>query len=357
MQSSSRRRLLSNGLSLASAGVLGALLPRISFAADRIVVTDPGGATQQAYANSFYKPFEKETGIAVAYSARPNLAVGQLKSMVMTNNMEWDLTYLTDFLVQTAVKGDLLDTIDYSGMDKALLAQMLPGTVTPYSAGGVMYGTVLGYNTTIWKTSASAPSNWADFWDVKRFPGKRSMMGMGYGPMEEALLADGVPRDKIYPIDVPRALAKLDQIRPHIDVWTTSSAQQYQLLVNNEVDLLQGFANRITAAVADGAKTGIQWQDGRINLESWVIPKGAKNRPTVLKFIEYALDARRQANAFVGSGPTNGQAVGLLTPEQSIAIPTDPRNFPRMYRADAKWIAENQAALTAKWTEWRARQA
>ena len=350
-----RREIMRGGLSLASASALAGVMPSVAPAAGRIVLTDPGGSTQAAYITAYYKPFEQETGNSVAYAARPNLAMGQLKSMVLANNVEWDLTYLADYLVELAVKDGLLDQIDYSKMDAKLLAEMLPGTAGPYVVGGAMYGTVQGYSTKIWAVG-QGPQTWADFWDVKRFPGRRSMIGFAYGPMEQALLADGVPRDKLFPLDVPRALAKLDEIRPHVTVWTSSSAQQHQLLVNQEVDLIQGFANRIQAAIDDGAQAAVQWQDGSINHEGWVIPKGAKNRELALKFIEFSLDAKRQAASVTGSGPTNSRATEFLPPAKAKTLPTFPENFAKLYRPDAKWLAENQTELQAKWTEWKAKR-
>jgi putative spermidine/putrescine transport system substrate-binding protein len=350
-----RRQLLQGGLSLASAGALAGLAPSRAFAAEKIVLTDPGGSTQAAYAKAFYKPFEETTGVTVAYAARPNLAMGQLKSMVLANNVEWDVTYLTDYLVELAVKDGLLEQLDYSKMDQKVLAEMLPGTVTPYMAGGAMFGTVQGHSTKKWP-APEGPQNWADFWDVKRFPGRRSMIGFGYGPMEQALLADGVTRGKLYPLDVKRALAKLDEISSHVTVWTSASAQQHQLLVNQEVDLIQGFANRIQAAIDDGAPAEIQWQDGSINNEGWVIPKGAKNRELALKFIEFTLDAKRQAESVAGSGPTNSRATDFLPPAKAKTLPTYPANFAKMYRVDAKWVAENQTELQARWTEWKAKK-
>lgn len=332
-------------------------MPKASPASGRIVLTDSGGSTQQAAAKAYYKPFEEQTGVTVAFSARPNVAMGQLKAMVMANNVEWDLTSLTDFLIERAAKDGLLDEIDFSRMDKSLLDQMLPGTVTPYSAGGVMFGTVMGYDTRKFSKDA-APQSWADFWDVKRFPGRRSMIGFSYGPMEQALLADGVSPDKLYPIDIRRALAKLDEIREHITVWTSASAQQHQLAVNQEVDLIHGFASRIQAGINDGAPFAIQWRQGSLSSERWVIPKGAKNRDLVLKFIEFALDPKRQSivSMITGNGATNSRAIDHMPPERARILPTHPDNLAVMYRTNAAWLAENQPELLAKWTEWRARR-
>lgn len=345
-----RRSMMKAGVSLAAM----VSIPSIGRANNTLVVTDPGGSTQELFIPGFYKPFEEATGIHVAYSARPNQAMGQLKSMVLANNVEWDVTYLSDYLANVAIAENLLDPIDTSGMKPELLEEMLPGTVTEYIAGGSMYGTVIGYSTDLWPDEASGPQNWADFWDVERFPGRRSMIGSGYGPIEQALLADGVPRDQLYPLDLDRAYSKLDEIRPHVTVWTTASAQQHQLLVNGEVDLIHGFANRIIAAIDDGASAAIQWRDGSVTHEGWVIPRGAKNRELALQFIEFALDAQRQSVAHTTAGPTNSKATSHMDPEVASRLPTHPDNFAEAFQTNAKWLAENQEELTERWTRWRA---
>src|SRR3989442_1490871 len=43
-----------------------------------------------------------------------------------------------------------------------------------------------------------------------------------------ALVADGVPPDKVFPMDVDRAFRKLDQIKPHVKVWWTQGNQSQQ---------------------------------------------------------------------------------------------------------------------------------
>jgi putative spermidine/putrescine transport system substrate-binding protein len=58
---------------------------------------------------------------------------------------------------------------------------------------------------------------------VKGFPGTRALRNDPQTVLEAALLADGVPRDKLYPLDVDRAFKKLEQIKPDIAVWWTSA--------------------------------------------------------------------------------------------------------------------------------------
>lgn len=44
----------------------------------------------------------------------------------------------------------------------------------------------------------NGPSNWAEFWDLENFPGKRGMHGKVNYNLEAALMADGVPMADIY---------------------------------------------------------------------------------------------------------------------------------------------------------------
>ena len=53
-----------------------------------------------------------------------------------------------------------------------------------------------------------------------------------------ALIADGVPMEKLYPIDANRAFKKLEQLKPHVLVWWNSGAQSVQILQDGEVDMV-----------------------------------------------------------------------------------------------------------------------
>ena len=56
--------------------------------------------------------------------------------------------------------------------------------------------------------------------DTKKFPGKRTFYKWSApGVIEIALLADGVPADKLYPLDLDRAFKKLDTIKSDIVWW------------------------------------------------------------------------------------------------------------------------------------------
>ncbi len=58
------------------------------------------------------------------------------------------------------------------------------------------------------------------------FPGPRTLADQkaGGAELEFALLADGVPKDKLYPIDVQRALKSLDRIKKNVVKWWDTGA-------------------------------------------------------------------------------------------------------------------------------------
>ena len=64
----------------------------------------------------------------------------------------------------------------------------------------------------------NGPSNWAEFWDLENFPGKRGMHGKVNYNLEAALMADGVPMQEVYDTlatdeGTARAWAKLGENR------------------------------------------------------------------------------------------------------------------------------------------------
>ena len=67
-----------------------------------------------------------------------------------------------------------------------------------------------------WRRTRRRRRTGADFWNVKDFPGKRSLPNFPAYMLPAALMADGVTADKLYPIDLDRAFKRLDKIKKDI---------------------------------------------------------------------------------------------------------------------------------------------
>lgn len=349
MQSSNQtRRTL---LKAMGSGLASLALPLPALAASKqIVVADPGGPYTKAYRKAFYDPFEKETGVKVIGVARESQPLAQFTAMVQTRNYIWDVVTLT--LSQDIPILEERGLLEPIGLKAADFPGVMPEAVTPNWLGVDVYATVLGYRAD--KFAKNHPTTWADFWNVEKFPGRRCLRQSPIDTLEEALMADGVPIDKLYPLDVDRAFKSLDRIRPHISSWWSSSAQSMQLLQSGEIDMISLWNGRAQAAIDGKAPVGINWNQGLYSIEGWGIPKGTPRSEEAKAFVKFCGDAKRQA-AFtddLGYGPTNLQSYQYIAPERAAILPTAPANLKGMVLPSPAWWKENRDKVTERFNTW-----
>ena len=342
-----RRRILHGAGALAVAGALP-LAARAQ--AKQIVVSDPGGPYTTAYREAFYDPFEKATGIKVVSVARESQPVAQFAAMVQTKNYVWDVTTLTlsADIPYLEAKG-LLEPIGLKASD---YPDVMPEAIAPNWLGVDVYSTVLAYRAD--KFKGNGPTSWADFWDVKKFPGRRSLRRSPLDTLEQALLADGVPLDKLYPLDVDRAFKSLDRIKPHVNIWWTSGAQAMQAIQSGDVDMISTWNGRAQAAKDAGAPVTIVWNEGLYSIEGWGIPKGTPRADAAKQFVRFCADAKRQAllTRTLAYGPTNRKAFEAISKDRATLLPTAPDNIRDMRLPSPQWWEENRQKVTERFNSW-----
>ena len=174
----------------------------------QIVVNDSGGDMQNAMRQAFYNEYEKRYGIKIVSTSPVDL--GKMRAMVQSGNVEWQVTEIDGESALLAERSGLLEPLDLKIIDLSQFPKHLQSRKFVFPKG--VYATVMGYRTDVFP-EGKRPQSWADFWDVQKFPGPRSMRNDPADNLEFALLADGVPLDKIYPIDVDRAFRKMDRSR------------------------------------------------------------------------------------------------------------------------------------------------
>ncbi|MGO4736734.1 ABC transporter substrate-binding protein [Bosea sp. 2KB_26] len=335
---------------IGSGALAAALAFKPSFAQDvTIVVNGSGGALATMITKIFEEPFTRDTGIKVRATAPVSLP--KLKAMVESGNVEWDLTELNGDDVVTATKAGWLAKIDYSIIDPD---NKLPAIAKqPTAMVRASYSTVIAFRTDKFG-KGKTPQSWADFWDVKAFPGPRSLENSPKGNLEFALLADGVSPDKLYPLDIDRAFKKLDQLKPHIPVWWTNGAQHVQLLIDGEVSMTSCWNGRITPLRNEGKPVDITFKGGALMLSFLAIPKGAKHPTEAMRFMKARMDPAASAE-FVKLVPYPGFVPGmmeLLDPAFAATLPTSPENAAVQFEFNSAWWAENLDAVTTRWNEW-----
>jgi len=197
-------------------GLLGsAAMPAL---ADYVTVISFGGANKQAQEAAFYKPFKEVTGNAVVHGSY-NGDLAKLKRMVEISHVSWDVVEVEAPELARGCEEGLFMKLDPKTLGNT--ADFVPGAVQPCGVGIFVWTTLLAYNQS---KLQGTPSSWADFWDTKKFPGKRGLRWGAKYSLEFALMADGVAPKDVYKVlatndGVDRAFRKLDELKPNINWW------------------------------------------------------------------------------------------------------------------------------------------
>ena len=347
MRTRLRRLTFLAGIALAVFG-LTTMLHGQTAAQDKgvVVISGWGGNFQDAQRKAIFAPFEKETGIKVIEESNPP-TMSRIKAMVESKNTEFDVGEVGPADFQALIKANLLEKLDQSIFDKALLNELDPRVPHPYGMGNVFYSQVIGYSTRKY-SAANHPRSWADVWDVKKFPGRRVLFAPTWimAPIEFALLADGVPADRLYPLDFKRAYESLTKIKPDVIKWATTGSMGPQALVDGEADIASVAHARIVQLKEQGAAVDFEWNQGLSTLDYWAIPKGAKNYKNAMKFIEFAVRAKPVADmcSLMPYGPVNKRSFEYMTPEKIRNSASHPENMKNQVVMNPEWWGQTDAS-------------
>lgn len=342
---------------MGSLGVGGALtlagLPRWAAAQNRpFTFTSWGGALSEAEKNAFIDPFAKMKGIEVINTSPTETA--KIKAMVEAKNVEWDLVCVGGLTVWQGANGGFVEELDLSKIPNA--KNLDAGLVSPYGVATSTGATIIGWSTNAFPADAG-PQSWADFWDVKTFPGPRGLYKRFYYNYEAAVLAGGLKRDEVFPATkekIDLAFAKLEEIRPHVPVWWSSGAQPPQLLSSGELALSSVWSGRALAAVAEGAPVAYTFKDGVAWANWWIVPKGSPYLELAQEAINYALsdEAQLRLLSLKTYGPAVTSAAAQADAETQKILVMAPENIKDMVILDEKQCQEYVDATEERWNQF-----
>ncbi len=315
----------------------------------RLVIRDPGGPYSEGFGAAFYRPFKEATGIEIVPATGQHQPSAFIKTMVENKSFTWDMAHISMDVHDALIALNYLEPLN---LDAALRDIPAPFK-TPYYAGVDVVGSVLAYRTDKFP-AGKAPRSWADYWDVKGYPGARALRRTPMETLEFALLADGVAPAQLYPLDVDRAFRSLDRIRKDVNVWWTSGAQTSQLLKSGEVALCPTWNARAQVVADEGAPVTIMWNQFLFTSEGWVIPKGSPKAELCREFIKFAASPERQA-AFTKSlayGPTLPKAYNFIDERRAKTFPAHPDNIRNAVEQNGGYWAKQRDALTERFTTW-----
>ena len=341
-----RRALTVLGGALATPAIL-----RGARAADRLVVRTTGGAYDDIMRSSVYDGFTKATGIEIVTAPSP---MSKLIAMYKAGSAELDVIDTGDGGLLTLERIGALAPIDYASWTFAKPDEIIPELRLPTRCANFVYATVSVANTKTFP--GKRPASWAEFWDTKTFPGPRTLpdMASGQAPLEFALLADGVPKDKLYPLDVPRALKSLTRIRESVPKFWDTGALSAQMMSDSEAVLGGLWNGRVQTIIDKGAPLAIEWNENMIQVQAYGIPKNTRNMAAAQRFVDYAGQAAPQAaySKVLRYGPANVKAYDMLEPELLANMPGGARYRAMGFYQDINWWEDNRDRVNQAWNAW-----
>lgn len=324
----------------AAVGLLAA--PSISRAQTRsIAINSWGGPWLDAARAHLFEPFTAATGVSIDVVSPVSFA--KLAAQVRTGIYEFDVTTLGG--------GELLRANEF-GLIEPVEAPF-PGGAFHGGAASHAFATVIGYDG---DTYPEGPRTWADFWDTERFPGPRSLQRYPARVLPLALLADGVPMDQLYPLDIDRAFASLDRIKDHIVVWWTAGAQSAQILRDSDVSLCGIWHSRFFEAQALSPNLQMTWNQGQQERAYWCIAKGSPNQEAALEFVNFATSAEPLANFCIDAeyGPLNPDSMAFVPETKALRMPTHPDNYALTFEQNMDDFGGDLSEVSERFEEWLA---
>jgi len=324
-----------------------------AFAAE-LTVVNFGGANANAQKVAYYDPFDKG-GQANIVSVEYNGEQAKIKAMVDSKKVSWDVVEVESPDAARGCEEGLFEKLDWSKVGAK--ADFQPAAVTDCGVGIFVWSTVMAFDADKIKV---APQNWADFWDTKKYPGKRGMRKGARYNLEFALMADGVKPSDVYKVlatkdGADRAFKKLGELKPQIQ-WWEAGAQPAQFLVAGDVMLTTAYNGRISAAQKEGKKLAVGWYGNIYDLDYWVIPKGTPNKELAYKFIQFASTPAAQSvyAQNISYGPTNSKALAKLNEKTLADLPTAARNAKDSLQFSVKFWADQGEELEKRFASWAA---
>ncbi|TAJ46908.1 MAG: extracellular solute-binding protein [Herbiconiux sp.] len=320
---------------------------------DIILHDGSGGATLDAYTDTFLKRFQERTGVNT--KTEFNGDQSKFFAAAESGNVPWSaiaFPTVADFV--KARDGGYLQKIDTS---KVHTDELEDGTYDDYGFYTQRYTANIAYNTDSFP-DGKGPQNAKDFFDTEKFPGKRCLYDYPQlaSTLELPLIADGVSHDDLYPLDLDRAFKKLDTIKDDI-VWYSDGDSAIRYLTSGECDMGTIWSGRgFNAVVKDDAPIEMVWDDAQIADAVLAVPKDAPSPEAGQALLAMNIDDKESYANFVNKITYTTQ---FTDPAALDGVDEDVKpwlatkeNTANGYNLDSQWYAENLDDILSKFNAY-----
>jgi putative spermidine/putrescine transport system substrate-binding protein len=305
-----------------------------------------GGSYAEAIKKYWIGPFTAETGVNVVLAEGPDLA--KLKAQTLMGRSEWDVFDGPGAMAFAGAKEGFWAPFDptiFASSDDLILPLGKDRAGVFINAGGIAYDPARHKQGTY-------PLTFADFFDVKKFPGKRALRSRISETLEMALIADGVSPKDLYPLDVERGFRKLEAIKPYVTKWVEQTQQTVSLLQNGEVDFSYVYSSRAKPAQEANVSIELPLKQAVQLASYYMVPKASTNKTDAMRFIAACLRPDRQAvmAEVLGMVPNSRKAIPLMSGAAQKWVPD--MNGPNSVLLNDEWWSDHFDELQIRFKKW-----
>ena len=352
----------------------------ITTSAFAVTVVSWGGAYTESQKLGYGDPTAKKLGIPVNWVDYTG-GLSEIKAQKEAGKITWDIidVYSKDTIIgcDEGIFVEFDFDKDFSPAPDGTKASddFFTSMPSKCAVGNILYSWNYAYNNNNVK---GTPKTIKDFFNTKKFPGKRSIYKDAMSNIEFALAADGIKPgkggEKVYNklLDdggVDRAIAKIKALCEDPNggcVFWNAGAQPPELLANGEVIMATGWNGRFFNAQMEGTPITQVWDGQILDYEYFALVKGGPNQADAMKVLREMTSTEGLAGSakYIAYAPWRKSSIAIIDAGEpwfkdgktSMVqhMPTAPANTKSYILMDPDFWADNQDEIGEKWEAMKA---
>ena len=347
-----------------------------------VVVVSWGGAYTESQKLGYGDPAAKKLGIPIDWVDYSG-GLSEIKAQIAAGAITWDVIDL--YAMDTIIGCDegLFVEFDFD-KDFPPAPDGTPASEDFFTAmpskcavGNILYSWTYAYHDE--KIGSKKPKNIKDFFNTKKWPGKRGIYKSAMHNLEIALAADGVkPRkggSKLYEIletdaGLDRAFNKIKELCTDPKggcVFWSAGAKPPELLMQGEVVMATGWNGRFfNAEIGEGAPLKQVWDAQGLDYQYMSVIKGGPNEADAMKAIAEMTSTEGLAGSakYIAYAPWRKSSLKVIEAGEPWykdgktnmmeQMPTHPNNTKNYFLVDPIFWADNSTEIGERWEAMKA---
>ena len=245
---------------------------------------------------SVIEDFEKETGIHVVYDLFETNE--EMYPVIEAGGVAYDVVCPSDYMIQKMIENDLLAEIDFDNipnidqidpeyMERSKAFDPENKYSVPYTWGtvGILYN-----DKRLEELGVEPPDSWLDLWD-ERLAGEILMQDSVRDAFMCALKPLGYSLNSTDPNELEQARDMLIAQKPLVQAYVIDQVRDKMLGEEAAVGVIYSGEMLYLQELAEGKDFNLEYvipkEGTNLWIDSWVIPKNAKNKENAEKWIDF----------------------------------------------------------------------